>query len=99
MAPAAIHDFKENPDLLATPAPSITSDSSNNDGILPSNNAAQHLIAQALRQRIDGIDPNTCEAGGEEAFFVCDLGEIRRQHERWTLSLPRVEPHYGWCTS
>jgi hypothetical protein len=31
----------------------------------------------------------------EEAFYVCDIGDIVRKHKEWKLKLPRVEPHYG----
>lgn len=56
---------------------------------------AQSMIAHALQSHIESIDPDECEAGGEDAFFVADLGEIYRQHMRWKVNLPRVEPFYG----
>lgn len=56
---------------------------------------AQALISQALQTRINNINPDECEAGGEDAFFVADLGEVYRQHMRWKINLPRVEPFYG----
>ena len=56
---------------------------------------AKTMIANALRERIDNIDYDNCEPGGEDAFFVGDLGEIYRQHMRWKRNLPRVEPFYG----
>ena len=56
---------------------------------------AQSLISRALQKHIEGINPDECEAGGEDAFFVADLGEIYRQHMRWKVNLPRVEPFYG----
>lgn len=31
----------------------------------------------------------------EDAFFVGDLGDVRRQHRRWTHHLPRIEPFYA----
>jgi ornithine decarboxylase len=31
----------------------------------------------------------------EEAFFICDLGEIIKKHEEWVAQLPRVKPHYA----
>ena len=31
----------------------------------------------------------------EEAFYVCDIGDIIRKHKIWTSTMPRVEPHYG----
>lgn len=56
---------------------------------------AKTLIANALQGRIDSIDYDNCEPGGEDAFFVGDLGEIYRQHMRWKRNLPRVEPFYA----
>ncbi|KAL0632928.1 Ornithine decarboxylase [Maublancomyces gigas] len=56
---------------------------------------AHALISQALQTRINSIDPDVCEAGGEDAFFVADLGEVYRQHMRWKINLPRVEPFYA----
>jgi ornithine decarboxylase len=58
-------------------------------------NDVQHLIRQALKQRVDTVNSDTCEAGEEDAFFVADLGQVYRQHMRWKLHLPRVKPHYG----
>ncbi|KIJ62973.1 hypothetical protein HYDPIDRAFT_168906 [Hydnomerulius pinastri MD-312] len=31
----------------------------------------------------------------EKAFFVADLSEVYRQHERWLKCLPEIEPHYA----
>ncbi|CAG9813762.1 unnamed protein product [Phaedon cochleariae] len=31
----------------------------------------------------------------EEAFYVCDVGDIVRKHKTWTAKLPRVQPHYA----
>lgn len=56
---------------------------------------AQSMIGHALQTHIESINPDECEAGGEDAFFVADLGEIYRQHMRWKVNLPRVEPFYG----
>lgn len=53
------------------------------------------LIGNALRQRVENIDPEDCEPGDEDTFFVADLGEVYRQHMRWKLNLPRVKPHYA----
>lgn len=58
----------------------------------------KQLIGQALKQRIDAIDPENCEVGDEDAFFVADLGEVYRQHMRWKRNLSRVKPHYGMST-
>jgi hypothetical protein len=55
----------------------------------------QRLIGNALRERVENIDPETCDAGDEDTFYVADLGEVYRQHLRWKLNLPRVKPFYG----
>ncbi|XP_074035724.1 ornithine decarboxylase [Leptinotarsa decemlineata] len=31
----------------------------------------------------------------EEAFYVCDVGDIVRKHKIWSAKLPRVQPHYA----
>jgi ornithine decarboxylase len=56
---------------------------------------SRQLIGNALRQRVESIDQDLCEAGEEDTFFVADLGEVYRQHLRWKLNLPRVKPFYG----
>lgn len=33
--------------------------------------------------------------GGDDAFFVADLGDVVRKHLRWTRALPRVQPYYA----
>lgn len=53
------------------------------------------LIGAALKERVENIDHDSCEAGDEDTFFVADLGEVYRQHMRWKLNLPRVKPFYG----
>ncbi|MCJ1473081.1 hypothetical protein MMC13_001731 [Lambiella insularis] len=53
------------------------------------------LMHTALSRHIKSINPNTCEPGEEDAFFVADLGEVYRQHLRWKRNLPRVTPHYA----
>lgn len=55
----------------------------------------KQLISDALRHRIETVDPEFCEAGEEDTFFVADLGEVYRQHLRWKLNLPRVKPFYA----
>jgi len=56
---------------------------------------AKEVIGDALRERVENVDPEFCEPGGEDTFFVADLGEVYRQHLRWKLNLPRVKPFYG----
>lgn len=31
----------------------------------------------------------------EDAFYICDIGDIVYKHKIWTAKLPRVKPHYG----
>ncbi|KAJ5317805.1 hypothetical protein PENANT_c004G11756 [Penicillium antarcticum] len=33
--------------------------------------------------------------GGDESFFVADLGQVIRQHRRWTQNLPGIRPYYA----
>ena len=91
MAPSALC-LEEHLDYLTDPVKAILA----NEYLKIRDHHASHtLIEQALKQRIDDIDDDTCEVGGEDAFFVADLGEIYRQHQRWKVNLNRVSPHYG----
>ncbi|KAF2827757.1 ornithine decarboxylase [Ophiobolus disseminans] len=56
---------------------------------------SKQMIEEALRSRVKAIDPDTCDVGDEDPFFVADLGEVYRQHLRWKTNLPRVKPHYA----
>ena len=56
---------------------------------------SKSLVRRTLRDRIEHIDTDACEAGEEDAFFVADLGEVYRQHLRWKMNLKRVKPHFG----
>lgn len=31
----------------------------------------------------------------EDAFYVCDIGDIVQKHKIWKAALPRVKPYYG----
>jgi len=35
------------------------------------------------------------EVDAERAFFVADLSQVFRQHDRWIKHLPEIVPHYG----
>ncbi|RYP60031.1 hypothetical protein DL771_010642 [Monosporascus sp. 5C6A] len=56
---------------------------------------AKQMIGEALRDRVENIDHESCSPGDEDAFFVGDLGEVYRQHMRWKKNLPRVKPFYA----
>ncbi|KAI9883961.1 MAG: Ornithine decarboxylase [Watsoniomyces obsoletus] len=52
-------------------------------------------VTGALQTRIESVDPDTCQPGDEDAFFVADMGAVYRQHVRWKLNLKRVKPFYA----
>lgn len=52
-------------------------------------------VKEILRDHVLSLNVDDCETDGENAFFVADLGVIHRQHIRWKVHLPRVEPFYG----
>lgn len=56
---------------------------------------SQKLVGEALRSHIESIDLDTCHAGGEDSFFVADIGQVYRQYVRWMTKLPRIEPFYA----
>ncbi|KAK5630935.1 hypothetical protein RRF57_006650 [Xylaria bambusicola] len=56
---------------------------------------AKQMIGDALRQRVESVDHESCDPGDEDTFFVGDLGEVYRQHMRWKKNLPRVKPFYA----
>lgn len=58
-------------------------------------NNSKKLVGEALKEKVNSIDQDVCEAGEEDTFFVADLGEVYRQHMRWKKNLPRVKSFYG----
>ncbi|GAA6044254.1 hypothetical protein JCM8097_002094 [Rhodosporidiobolus ruineniae] len=53
-------------------------------------------IIDNFRAALATIDMEDCEAHGENAFFVADLAEVYRQHERWMAQLgARVQPFFA----
>lgn len=66
------------------------------EGLKTSNNAVAHEhICNALKTRVESVNQEICEAGDENSFFVCDLGEVQRLYELWRCKLPRVHPFYA----
>ncbi|KAJ2129070.1 Ornithine decarboxylase [Coemansia sp. RSA 921] len=43
----------------------------------------------------DAQNAKAMHADAEDAFFVADLGEVRRQMAQWTSVLPRVQPFFA----
>jgi ornithine decarboxylase len=94
MSPSAIDTIVNNPSLesLETYFENTKRSYINlNNGVT----VPKQLIGNALKERVQDIDHDTCEAGEEDTFFVADLGEVYRQHMRWKKNLPRVKPFYG----
>lgn len=56
--------------------------------------APSNLVAKALWRQVQ-IDSLECDAGEEDSFFVCDLGEIKRAFNQWKAELPMVHPFYA----
>lgn len=56
---------------------------------------SKDIVQEALKQRVESVNPDVCLAGEEDAFFVADMGHVYRQHMRWKKNLKRVKPHYG----
>ncbi|KAI1316877.1 hypothetical protein EDD11_009367 [Mortierella claussenii] len=52
-------------------------------------------IEQMLQARLASFDPETEDAEIDNAFYVADLGEVYRQHQRWKALLPRIEPFFA----
>ncbi|EHK96880.1 PLP-binding barrel [Glarea lozoyensis ATCC 20868] len=94
MSPSAIETIVNNPSLESLETYFENSKRSYidlNNGV----NIPKQLIGNALKERVQSIDHETCEAGDEDTFFVADLGEVYRQHMRWKTNLPRVKPFYA----
>ena len=96
MAPSAITTTEE----YQFPLKDIQSFNNYSAGSVDNHGAwkSKQLIGDALKSRVEAIDPDTCNVGEEDAFFVADLGEVYRQHMRWKKNLSRVKPHYGKLT-
>lgn len=93
MAPAAINEtlqIVENPRLETDVMPSRRYSLAG-----AGQHAAKEKILAIMTDRVNNIDPTTCELDGASTFFVGDLGEVYRQNQRWKINLPKVKPHYG----
>lgn len=56
------------------------------------------LVDLAIESQISHITKRAV-VGGDESFFVADLGQVIRQHRRWMKSLPGVQPYYGMISA
>ncbi|KAG2183404.1 hypothetical protein INT43_006410 [Umbelopsis isabellina] len=52
-------------------------------------------VSQVIKKRIEAINDENQESEEGDAFFVADIGVIKRQHKKWKTVLPRIEPFYA----
>lgn len=55
----------------------------------------EELVDLAIESHIARVVKQSLVVDGDESFFVSDLGQVTRQHRRWTQNLPGVQPYYG----
>lgn len=53
------------------------------------------LATFVIQARLALLDDESGRVEDDEPFFVADLGQVYRQHQRWTRNLPAVQPFYG----
>lgn len=54
----------------------------------------EELVDLAIKHNIARIAKRSV-VGGDESFFVADLGYVVRQHQRWSRGFPDIQPYYG----
>ncbi|ORZ14038.1 pyridoxal-dependent decarboxylase [Absidia repens] len=52
-------------------------------------------VNNVIKQKLESYSRSKWETDQEDAFYVCDLGEVHNQHMKWKKYLPRIEPHYA----
>ena len=96
---ALVNDILSSSSSSSTPSPSGVDTHVNGEAIYPSlppllnGHPEVHLrngIMNASRLAL------AHEPDAEQAFFVADLGQVYRQHQRWRSCLPEIKPFYGW---
>ncbi|KAF2168936.1 hypothetical protein M409DRAFT_52923 [Zasmidium cellare ATCC 36951] len=101
MAPSATDIITNNYDVLSlkdkdyVDTISVSDYESGAETVKYGGKTPKEMIGAALQKHIDTVDPQDCEPGDEDAFFVADLGEVYRQHMRWKQQLPRITPHFA----
>ena len=60
--------------------------------------APSQMVDLAIESQISRITKRAV-LGGDESFFVADLGQVTQQHQRWLKSLPGVQPYYGMISA
>ncbi|KAK5998529.1 Ornithine decarboxylase [Cladobotryum mycophilum] len=57
--------------------------------------SAEQLVDDTIKEQIAHIERQPCTVGFDDSFFVADVGEICRQHDRWVSHLPDIMPFYA----
>ena len=52
-------------------------------------------INKSVNELIKGKLKETEDLGGDDAFYIADMGELVRQLNNWKTLLPRIEPFFG----
>lgn len=95
-------------DILSSPSPlRLTADSYGTESPVPAHHQETlfpslpplhlghpevHLRNGIMNASLMG---NEAEPDAEKAFFVADLSQVYRQHQRWITCLPEITPYYG----
>ena len=61
--------------------------------------SSDQLTKYVIQTRLDLLENNSCREEDDRPFFVADLGNVTRQHQRWTRNLPAFKPFYGIIAS
>lgn len=62
---------------------------------LPGTFGPDELAKFVIQARLALLSNDSGRVEDDEPFFVADLGQVYRQHQRWTRSLSAVQPFYG----
>ncbi|PPQ65180.1 hypothetical protein CVT24_011057 [Panaeolus cyanescens] len=86
-------------DILSTSPPlRVTATDSHGENIFPSLPPLHHGHSEVhLRNGIMNASRLAAdhEPDAEKAFFVADLSQVYRQHQRWISALPEIQPFYA----
>ena len=61
----------------------------------PGSFSPAQLAPFVIQARLAMLNHDSGRVEDDEPFFVADLGQVQRQHQRWTHHLPAVQPFYG----
>lgn len=64
---------------------------------LPNAFSPDELAKFVIQARLALLDNESGSIEDDKPFFVADLGQVYKQHQRWTRNLPAVQPFYGPC--